>query len=173
MLRHILLLVIASIGLAMPTHGAQEVVAGEFGDWTKICTTEEGKAVCRIAQDATQGESGKRLFRTMVGLVDDNPQPVLYMIAPLGIYLPHGLSLKLSEEDLVSAVVQRCDNSGCLAVVGLPDEFISKMKAGAQGQLLFGVNAQQLMPIPLSLKGFTRGFDSLSSVTQEEQNSSP
>lgn len=139
----------------------EQRVEGTFGDWVKLCTDRDERTVCQIVQTANH-ESGRLVFQTAVGYVADNDRPVMYLTAPLGIFLPKGISLIVDEdENGVRATVLRCDENGCLAVLAMSDELLARLKRGNEARLFFGATAQRNVEIPLSLTGFTDGFESL------------
>lgn len=139
-----------------------QAVEETFGDWSRICTTDAENRVCQIVQTANQNESGQLVFQTAVGYVADNERPIMYMTAPLGIFLPRGLSIFVDDEtDGLTATVQRCDANGCLGVLAMEPELVDKLKKGSNAKVIFGVSAQQNVSVPMSLTGFTNAFNSL------------
>ncbi len=147
------------------SNAAAQRVEETFGDWSLICTTAVENRVCQIVQTANQNESGKLVFQTAVGYVSDSDKPIMYLTAPLGIFLPRGISVFVDDEqDGLKATVQRCDPNGCLGVLALENETIEKLKRGQEARMIFGASAQQNVSIPVSLTGFTRAFDSLEPV---------
>jgi|GEM_PF-724654 len=141
---------------------AEDRVAGSFGDWTKICSPTGETELCQISQVVDGNESGQRLFQTTIGFVPESENPVMFLTAPLGMYLLRGITLELSEDTLMRAVVQRCTASGCLAVSALEPAFLAAMKAGKTARLVFGSTAEQNVTVPFSLMGFTAAMKSIS-----------
>ena len=157
--------VLALVLLVPLSSFAEERIAASFGDWSKICSPVDSplgnSEICQLSQTVNQSESGKRLFQTTIGYVPEYDTPVIFMTAPLGMYLPRGITLELTKDTLMSAVVQRCDANGCLAVTPIDPEFLAAMKAGKEARMIFGATAEQNMAVPLSLMGFTDGIASL------------
>lgn len=131
-----------------------------WGDWSKICTTGE-PAVCQIVQSANQDETGNLIFQTSIGYVQDNDEPIMYLTAPLGIFLPRGISVIVDENPPLTARVQRCDGNGCLGLLALSTDAISSFRKGTKAQVVFAASAQQNVSVPLSLDGFSQAFDAL------------
>lgn len=150
--------------------GSQQEVLATYGDWSKICAAgENDERVCQIVQSANQNDTGRLVFQTAVGYVSDNERPIMYLTAPLGIFLPRGISVFVDDaEEGLTATVQRCDANGCLAVLALEDTFVTQLKRGAEAKLVFAANAQQNVSLPMSLTGFTRAFDSLERPASSE-----
>lgn len=133
-----------------------------WGDWTKVCGEDDtGREVCRIVQSVNQRESGQLIFQTTIGYFQDNPQPLMFLTAPLGIFLPRGLTLVIDGNEVKTVPVQRCDQNGCLAGVPMDPELIDLLQNGESGELVFATNVKQNAKVPLSLNGFTEAFSKL------------
>lgn len=150
---------------AQAAEGTTERLAGSFGDWSKICSSEGGEEVCHISQSVDQNDSQGRLFQTSIGYLAGSSSPVVFLTAPLGMYLPRGITIELSESTLLSVAVQRCDVNGCLAVTTIDSAFLRELQNTIEGKIVFGSNAEQNIAIPLSLNGFAEG---LASITPAE-----
>lgn len=159
-----LCLVLGSVSMHAAEGESSERLAGSFGDWSKICVAEDGGEACHISQTVNQNNSESRLFQTSIGYVGDAITPVVFLSAPLGIYLPRGITLELTETTLLSAVVQRCDGNGCLAVTSIDPSFLAEMLRVKEGRLIFGSSAEQNVAIPISFDGFN---DALNSIKPE------
>ncbi|MEX0941953.1 MAG: invasion associated locus B family protein [Pseudomonadales bacterium] len=138
----------------------QQKVEQTWGDWSRICTTGEPR-VCQVVQSANQDETGNLIFQTSIGYVANNDRPIMYLTAPLGIFLPRGISVIVDDDPPLTATVQKCDGNGCLGLLALSQDAIESLKAGTQAQVVFGASAQQNVSIPLSLDGFGAAFDAL------------
>lgn len=161
-MRNIATLLLAILSTSAFAAENSQSVEKTWGDWSKICApSETEERVCQIVQSANQNESGQLVFQTAVGYVTDNELPIMYLTAPLGIFLPRGISVVIGENDPVTATVQRCDGNGCIGLLALEQDFVDAMKKGTEAQLVFGASAQQNVTVPLSLKGFTAAFNAL------------
>ncbi len=83
------------------------------------------------------------------------------MVAPLGILLPSGLGLKIDQNDVGRTAFVRCLSTGCVAEVVMDDKLIGQLKAGQQATFIVFQTPEEGVGIPLSLKGFGPGVDSL------------
>lgn len=146
----------------LPAWAAEQEIESTFGDWSKICTLDEASdtRVCQIVQSANQND--QLVFQSAIGYVEGNEQPIMYLTAPLGIFLPKGITVIVEENPGLTAIVQRCDGKGCLALLALEDATIDAMRKGTDAKIIFAANAQQNVSLPLSLDGFTAAFRSLS-----------
>lgn len=142
--------------------GPHQQVVKTFGDWSKICVDQpEGKPVCQVVQSANQNKSGRLVFQTAIGYVSDNDHPIMYLTAPLGIFLPKGVSIFVDDNPGLTATVQRCDGNGCLALLALKPDLVKQLETGKEAKLVFAATAKQNVSLPLSLDGFKAAFDSL------------
>jgi invasion protein IalB len=143
---------------AIPTSSAEP----GFGDWNRTCATgENGKELCQITQVTQQSDSDDLLFDITVAYLPDARSPVVFLTAPLGMYLPRGITIKLSDETLMTVAVQRCTEAGCLAVTTLDEAFLEEMQRATEGLFVFGRNAEQNVGVPLSLNGFAEALASI------------
>jgi len=157
------LLVFVFMTLISLSSAAEQEVIKTWGKWSKICTgTDEMN--CQIVQSANQNDTGKLVFQTSVGYVEDNDKPIMFMTAPLGIYLPKGISFFVDEEHGKQAAVQRCDGTGCLAVLALTEDFLGlllKTKKASDSNVVFATRVTQNVRLPVSMEGFKQAFKSL------------
>lgn len=158
-LTFLLFLLISWSVQAIPTANAEE--ANEFGDWVRNCAEDEGAEVCQISQFTRQAESESLLFEMTVGYLPGAALPVVFLTAPLGIHLPRGITIQLTDETLMTVAVQRCTTVGCVAVATLDEAFLNEMKASKEGLVVFGRNAEQNVGVPLSLVGFNEALNSI------------
>ena len=147
--------------LAATSSVAEQDVEKTFGSWSKICTAGDGDPHhCQIVQSANQKDTGRRVFHTALGYVDDNDKPILYMTAPLGIFLPRGISIFVDDQPGLRAAVQICDANGCLGLLALEDDFLELLKEGETAKLVFATSAEQNVSVPLDLNGFKKAYAS-------------
>ncbi|MGJ8535099.1 MAG: invasion associated locus B family protein [Alphaproteobacteria bacterium] len=91
----------------------------------------------------------------------DGKAKLLRIITPLGVLLPSGLGLKIDEEDIGRAGFVRCVAEGCLAEVIMEDELLNKLRRGQQATFIVFVSPEDGIGIPISLSGFSAGYDAL------------
>ncbi|MBW3566977.1 MAG: invasion associated locus B family protein [Proteobacteria bacterium] len=156
---------------------AAETRRENFGDWGFICSKAEGqenaKESCNLFQTAllnneqAGGEAGgsesggQRVLLTRVGFLEGNENPVLLITAPLGILLPMKITVEVEGHETISIPVQRCDAGGCLAYVVMEEPFIEAFRKAAEAKVTFYDMQRRGVTIPLSLKGFTKGIETL------------
>lgn len=134
----------------------------KFQDWGVQCETPEGadKETCFIFQNLVMKDSGQRVLQVMVGhLQNDKPAAVLTL--PLGISLVQGVSVQVDDGDKKRIPVQRCQKNGCIAGLLLDDDLLAAFKGGKKAQVTFYDGRQRPVSVPVSLSGFTAGYQSL------------
>ena len=148
--------------LSFSVYAEQEVV-DTFGAWSKICAEVADAPIrCQIVQSASQNETKQLVFQTAVGFVDGSDKPIMFLTAPLGIFLPKGVTVIVGEEtEGLTATVQRCDGKGCLALMAMEPEFVAKLEKGISAKIYFGANKDRTVALPLDLTGFKKGLRSL------------
>jgi len=142
---------------ARPEHGQV------FKDWTARCEQApcSSLAHCFIFQNLVLKESGQRLVHMAVGYLAGKNQAAAIVTMPLGISLPAGAAISVDGGDSLDIVIERCDTNGCLGTVTLSAAFLAQLKRGREARIGFHDGARRRIDVPVSLLGFTAGFNSL------------
>lgn len=142
---------------AKPEHGQT------FNNWTARCEQAPGANVerCFIFQNLVFKESGQRLVHVAVGYLATNGQAAAVITMPLGISLPPGASISVDGGEAVKIVIERCDANGCVGALALDDALVTALKRGREAQISFHDASRRRIAVPVSLLGFTAGFNSL------------
>lgn len=155
-----LLLVALPVGgpvQARPEHGQT------FKDWTARCeqAPDTSKERCFIFQNLVLKESGKRLVHMAVGYLAADGQATAVVTMPLGISLPPGASISVDGGAPQEITIERCDNDGCVGAVALSKQLLAQLKRGREARISFHDGTRRRIAVPVSLLGFTAGFNSL------------
>jgi invasion protein IalB len=162
LLRHWAALLLAVLSMAGPLQAEPE--HGQvFKDWTARCESAPDNAMprCFIFQNLVLKQSGQRLVHVAVGYLGANGQAAAVITMPLGISLPAGAAFSVDGGDAEDIVIERCDSSGCIGAVTLSDRLVAQMKRGRQARINFHDGTRRAIAVPVSLLGFTAGFNSL------------
>jgi invasion protein IalB len=150
-------------GLTAAESGSQAGV--KYQDWTRRCEPigETEKAICYISQNLVLRESGQRLLNIAVGYLEPATpkQPRGVITFPLGISLPPGITVQIDQGQTRQFPIERCNKNGCIAAFTVSDELLAAMKAGLQARITFHDAKRKAIGVPVSLRGFTAGFNSL------------
>lgn len=136
----------------------------DFKDWTARCETlQDGtKVPCYIFQNVFLKKDNQRLLHVAVGYLAEGGKPVAFFNLPLGVSLPGGLGVKIDEGQPLRLRFERCEPNGCLAPLPLDDQLIRAFKGGRWARVSFFDSSRREISVPVSLVGFTAGFDALS-----------
>jgi invasion protein IalB len=146
---------------SFPAHAQQTQTP--FGDWNMRCETPPGAQgqQCALMQYVV-AESRPNVGLSVIMLkTADGKAKLLRIITPLGVLLPSGLGLKIDDEDIGRAGFVRCIAEGCLAEVILEDDLLNKLRRGQQATFIVFVSPEDGIGIPISLSGFSAGYDAL------------
>lgn len=155
--------VLAVAGLAAPVVRAQGVIRNTFEEWQQRCETPAGakNEQCALVQYVAAEDRPNLTLVVIVLKTADNRGYLLRVVAPLGILLPAGLGLKVDQVDIGRAGFVRCLSTGCVAEVVLDENLTKQLKTGQTATFIVFQTPEEGVGIPLSLKGFATGFDSL------------
>jgi len=84
------------------------------------------------------------------------------VVTPVGVLLPSGLGLKIDQADLGRAGFVRCLPNGCIAEVVLDNNLLKQLRSGGTATFIIFQTSEEGIGFPMSLKGFSEGFDKLS-----------
>ncbi len=158
-------LVLGSVGLALTGSAAQAQgsVRKTFDDWQLRCETPAGAKAeqCALVQYVAAEDRPNLTLVVIVLKTADNRNYLLRVVAPLGVLLPSGLGLKIDQNDIGRAGFVRCLTTGCVAEVVMDEGLLRSFKNGTQATFIIFQTPEEGVGIPLSMKGFAAGFDSL------------
>jgi len=147
----------------------EEDVLGEFylrethGDWQVRCVrTDRETDPCRMLQNL-EGEEGNAVF-SLFHLPEGGTAVAGATVAvPLMTLLTEQLGIAVDGGVAKRYEFSWCDPEGCYARVGFTQEDIDAFKSGAEAtvSLVWAVEPDRRIPVPMSLIGFTAAFDSL------------
>ena len=88
----------------------------------------------------------------------DRKARLMRVVAPLGVLLPAGVSLKIDNEDVTRLNFLQCLANGCIAQLALDDKLLEKLKTGKTATLgaFPDPRAGRRRPAPLRLQGGVR-----------------
>lgn len=136
-----------------------------YGDWDVAC--DATGANCAMAQIGNDG-TGTPVLEMVIRQLDEplevgerTATAVLDVITPLGVVLPEGLAIKIDDGPNESAPFQICTEQGCLVREPVDDDLISRLKRGNTARVSVIAANQGEVTAAISLKGFTKSYDSL------------
>lgn len=133
------------------------------GDWQIRCDTPAGAQTeqCALIQSVTAEDRPNVGLTVIVLKTADQKSRLMRVLAPLGVLLPSGLGLKIDQADVGRAGFVRCLPSGCVAEVVMDPNLIKQLRSGKTATFIIFQTPEEGIGIPVSLAGFTQGFDKL------------
>lgn len=165
-------------GLTAPAPAAPPAAAPSGGaaptadmPWQKICEIDPqtNLQICSLRADI-RDDNGAVIARIALQGAPDADQYGLLVFAPLGVMIQPGVVVAIDGTRTMSLAYEVCVPSPtiCIAQADAPTTLIDQMKRG--GQMTFTVaSPQRPIPLPLSLRGFTRAFDGPGTVVPQGQ----
>jgi invasion protein IalB len=151
----------ASLCIAAGASSASAATEGQkFGSWTVNC--EDGGKMCHISQRLVTKQDDRTLISVGVGKVhgpNGESASQMIIVAPLGILLPQALTLQIDQSQPVKLPFLQCTPNGCRTVVTLEAEGLQKLQAGSEAKFTYFLPNGQPVTLPISLSGFTAGYN--------------
>lgn len=142
---------------------APGTVRSNHGAWSVVCDKPAGASTeqCALMQNVIAEDRPEVGLSVVVLKTADRKSKILRVLAPLGVLLPNGLGLNVDGKDIGRAYFVRCFADGCYAEVVLEDELLKTFRSGAQATFIVFQTPEEGIGIPVDLKGFAEGYDSL------------
>jgi invasion protein IalB len=158
------LAIVGWFGLTTPA-SAQGAVRSVHGDWQIRCDTPPGaqSEQCALIQSVVSDDRSNAGLTVIVLKTADQKSKLMRVVAPLGVLLPSGLGLKLDNVDVGRAGFVRClpMPSGCVAEVVMDDKLLGQLKSAKTATFIIFETPEEGVGFPLSLSGFSEGYDKL------------
>jgi len=166
-MRNILLkLLPALVGLLLvaPVSMAEQPDFPTYGDWGYKCDkSPDGKQeLCYVFQNVTKKDTGEMVLGVRFAYREGSADPMVVVTVPLGSLLPPGAALTMEGTEAVKLTYFLCAQDGCTTIATpVPDAMVKAMKKGEKALVRVAAPNQQVVGLPLSLKGFTKAMASL------------
>jgi invasion protein IalB len=150
------------IGATAPA-AAQGTVRSVHADWQVRCDTPPGaqSEQCALIQSVTAEDRANIGLTVIVLKTADQKARLMRVVAPMGVLLPSGLGLKIDGMDVGRAGFVRCLPNGCVAEVMMDDNLLKQLRTGQTATFIIFQTPEEGIGFPMSLKGFSEGFDKL------------
>lgn len=159
-----LALALAGTLMAATPAVAEDAKNPTYGDWGYNCdkSPDGEEELCYVFQNVTKTEGGQLVLGARIAYREGETQPMIVMTVPLGSLLPPGAALTMEGVEPVKLTYFLCAQDGCTTIATpLSAEMVTAMKKGEQAVVRIAAPNQQVVGLPLSLKGFTKALASL------------
>lgn len=129
--------------------------------WVAQCSSASRGAApdCAVNQRVVLANTGQLLAAITIRVPSETRKPVMMLQAPLGLYLPPGMSLTIGKGKTVTVPLQTCDNNGCYAGQPMSADMLKQFRSGDKLVLKFQNMNRQDINVTVSLKGFSEAFE--------------
>ena len=157
-----LALAAAALSVASSAH-AQGAIRAKHGDWETRCETPPGAAYeqCAAVLSVVDQDRPNLTMAVIVLNTADRKARLMRVVAPLGVLLPAGLSLRIDDQDAGRLNFLQCLANGCIAQIALDDKLIDKLKSGKTATLGLFQTPEQGVGVPAPLAGFKEAYEQL------------
>jgi len=144
----------------------------QVGDWGVICdsdaTDSAASNTCAMTQLGKDSQGAPAIEFVVRKVDEENAEidgvkiaAVADIITPLGVLLEFGLRLKIDDGEERGAPFRICQKHGCLVREPLSADVIAALKKGNAALVTVAAEGAGPIDISISLRGFTKAFDSL------------
>jgi invasion protein IalB len=142
---------------------AQGAIKDKHGDWATRCETPPGAQheQCAIVQSVVDPERPSLILVIIVLNTADRKTRLMRVIAPLGVLLPPGISLRVDETDAGRLSFLQCLPNGCIAQLAMDEGLINKLKSGKTATLGIFQTPEQGVGMQAPLAGFKEAYEQL------------
>jgi invasion protein IalB len=142
---------------------AQGAVRDKHGDWVTRCETPPGAAheQCAIVLSLVDQERPNLILVVIVLNTADRKARLMRVIAPLGVLLPPGISLRIDNADAGRLSFLQCLPNGCVAQLAMDESLLDKLKNGKTATLGIFQTPEEGVGIQAPLAGFKEAYEQL------------
>lgn len=148
-------------------------VKEEHGDWDIRCIrTPSGNDPCQLYQLLEDADGNSVAEIALFPLVPPQDQAVAggNIISPLETLLTAGVTMQIDSGEPRRYPFTFCTETGCFARIGYTEADVNRFKRGARATVTIVpvLAPDQRIQLPVSLTGFTAGYDRLAALINEQ-----
>jgi invasion protein IalB len=156
------LMLAVSHGLAAGPE-TQGIVRDKHGDWAVRCETPPGAAheQCAAVLSVVDQQRPNLVLVVIVLNTADRKARLMRVIAPLGVLLPPGITLRIDNAEAGRLSFLQCVPNGCIAQLAMDESLLDKLKAGKTATLGVFQTPEQGVGVQAPLAGFKEAYEQL------------
>jgi invasion protein IalB len=141
----------------------QGAVRDKHGDWVTRCETPPGAAheQCAIVLSVVDQDRPSLILVVIVLNTADRKTRLMRVVAPLGVLLPPGVSLRIDNTEAGRLSFLQCLPNGCVAQLAMDEGLIDKLKNGKTATLGVFQTPEEGVGVPAPLAGFKEAYEQL------------
>src|ERR1700679_2333805 len=138
-------------------------VRGKHGDWVPRCHPPPGAPheQCAIGLSVVDQDRPSLILVVIVLNTADRKTRLMRVIAPLGVLLPPGISLRIDNAEAGRLSFLQCLPNGCVAQLAMDQTLIDKLKTGKAASLGVFQTPEEGVGVPAPLTGFKEAYEQL------------
>jgi invasion protein IalB len=142
---------------------AAGAVKNKHGDWVTRCETPPGAAheQCAIVLSVVDQDRPNLILVVIVLNTADRKARLMRVIAPLGVLLPPGVSLRIDNAEAGRLSFLQCLPNGCVAQLAMDEALIDKLKNGKTATLGIFQTPEEGVGMQAPLAGFKEAYEQL------------
>ena len=142
---------------------AQGVVRDKHGDWVTRCETPPGAAheQCAVVLSVVDQDRPNLILVVIVLNTADRKARLMRVIAPLGVLLPPGVSLRIDNTEAGRLSFLQCLPNGCIAQLAMDESLVNKLKNGKTATLGVFQTPEEGVGVQAPLTGFKEAYEQL------------
>jgi invasion protein IalB len=158
-----LALVAGAAGPSAAADAQSGAIKDKHGDWATRCETPPGaqNEQCAIVLSVVDQERPNLILVVIVLNTADRKARLMRVIAPLGVLLPPGVSLRIDEAEVGRLNFLQCLPNGCVAQLAMDDALMQKLKNGKTATLGIFQTPEQGVGVQAPLAGFKEAYEQL------------
>jgi invasion protein IalB len=155
-------LLAASHGFAAESN-PQGAVRDKHGDWVTRCETPPGAAheQCAIVLSVVDQDRPNLILVVIVLNTADRKARLMRVVAPLGVLIPPGVSLRIDNAEAGRLSFLQCLPNGCVAQLAMDEALIAKLKNGKTATLGVFQTPEEGVGVQAPLAGFKEAYEQL------------
>ena len=141
----------------------QGAVRDKHGDWVTRCETPPGAAheQCAIVLSVVDQDRPNLILVVIVLNTADRKTRLMRVIAPLGVLLPPGISLRIDNAEAGRLSFLQCLPNGCVGQLAMDQALIDKLKTGKTATLGVFQTPEEGVGVQAPLAGFKEAYEQL------------
>lgn len=128
--------------------------------WSSSCSASARNLPleCAIEQRAFLRQSGRLIAMITIRVPSDTKKPVAMIQAPMGLFLPAGMTVDIDGDMAQNYPFQTCNNKGCFVGFPVTDKMLNGMFTGDKLNIIFQYLDKKPFALPMSLSGFKEAY---------------
>lgn len=154
------------VALSAPVLAQEERLVSTHGAWHLKCERPPGASAeqCWVEQKVTAEDRPQVGLTVVYRQSADGKSRILWMQAPLGVFLPRQLGLKIDGQDVGSVPYLKCPRAGCIAEAQMEDNLLDLFKKGEEALFVIFESPEAGIGIPVTLSGFAEAVAELAQI---------